>query len=70
MTLLPRGVKVHLAAVSMDMHKALMVSRYWSRACCGTIRSQATALRTSMGPTSFEEVCRARVLDFCREQLA
>jgi hypothetical protein len=41
MTLLPPGVKVHLAFGYIDMRKASMGSRCWSRACCGRIPSRA-----------------------------
>jgi DNA-directed RNA polymerase subunit N (RpoN/RPB10) len=49
-----------------DMRKALDGLAI-SRACCGTICSAHIA---GIDFVRIDEVCRAQVLDFCREQLA
>jgi hypothetical protein len=50
----------------VDMREALD-GLAMSRACCGTIWSAHIA---GIDFVRIDEVCRAQVLDFCREQLA
>ena len=57
MTLLPPGVKVHLAFGHTDMRKGIDGLPCWSRACCGRIPSRATSLCSAVGRRTSSRSC-------------
>ena len=59
MTLLPPGVKVHLAFGYADMRKGIDGLAMLVQACCGRIRSQATSSCSGVGRPTSSKSCSA-----------